>query len=107
MYTVAVTVAALVSGVLSAIATSLIASCIMWCVVLRGRQKRKSNSPCVQQGAQSKETSSTELVEYAVPCLTQRDKSFSAQDNVAYKGNISLQQNVAYEQVHLHAPILQ
>ena len=96
-------VAALVSGVLSFIATSLIASCIMWCVVLRRRQKRKDTSSFVQQEKkQPMGTPSAELVEYEVPVFNKQDiQSITTQDNVAYAGNISLQQNVAYEQVHI------
>ena len=96
-------VAALVSGVLSVIATSLITSCIMWWVVLKGRQKCRHTCPGVQQGVHQQETPSTELVEYEVPVLNQQRKDvITTQDNVAYGGIISLQQNVAYEQVHVH-----
>ena len=99
----AATVAALVSGILSVIATSLIASCIMWCVVLRGRQNRRDTSSGVQQGVHQQESPSTELVEYEVPVLHQQRKDvIITQDNVAYGEKISLQQNVAYEQVQVH-----
>ena len=55
----------------------------------------------MQQGVQQQETPSTELVEYEVPVLNQHRKGvIITQDNVAYVGKISLQQNMAYEQVH-------
>ena len=42
---------------------------------------------------------SAELVEYEVPVFNKQEmQSITTQDNVAYAGNISLQQNVAYEQ---------
>ena len=98
-----VTIASVVSGMLSVIATSLIASCIMWCVVLRRRQKRKDTPPGVQQREQQPMTPSTEFVEYEVPVFNKQEiQSITTQDNVAYTGNISLEQNVAYEQVHRH-----
>ena len=47
-------------------------------------------------------TPSTELVEYEVPVFNKQEiQTITTQDNVAYTGNISLQQNVAYEQVHI------
>ena len=74
----------------------------MRCVVLRGKQKRRDTSPGVQQGVQQHETPSTELVEYEVPVLHQQVKDvITTQDNVAYGGNIPIQQNIAYEQVHV------
>ena len=96
--------AALVGGVLSAIATSLIASCIMWCMLLRRKGKRKDTSSGVQQGKQKPMGAlSHELVEYEDPVFNKQEiQSNIAQDNVTYAGNISLQQNVAYEQVHTH-----
>ena len=96
------TVSALVSGILSVIVTFLITSGITWCVVMRGRQKRRDTSPDVQQGVHQQETPSNEFVEYEVPVLNQqREDVITTQDNVAYGGKISLQQNVAYEQVHV------
>ena len=75
----------------------------MWYVFLRGRQKRRNTSLGVQQGVHKQETPSAELVEYEVPVLNQQRKNvITTQDNVAYGGIISLQQNVAYEQVHVH-----
>ena len=99
-----VTVAALVSGVLSVIATSLIASLILWCVFLRRGGKRET-SPGVQQDTLVQQTvpPSTELVEYEIPVFKEQGiLSITTQDNVAYSGNIFLQQKYpTYEQVHV------
>ena len=71
----------------------------MWYVVLSRRQKRKDTSPGVQQEEQQQITPSTELVEYEIPVFNKQEiQSITTQDNVAYAGNISLQQNVSYEQ---------
>ena len=94
----AVAVAAVVSGVLSAVGTAVVTSIITWCVVVRCRQQAKPTATSSPDG--EKAFSSTELtpVEYEVPVL--KDQSITVGDNVAYGNKITLQQNVAYEQVY-------
>ena len=93
-----VAVAAVVSGVLSAVGTAVVTSIITWCVVVRCRQQAKPTA--TSSPDEQKAFSSTELtpVEYEVPVL--KDQSITVGDNVAYGNKITLQQNVAYEQVH-------
>ena len=75
----------------------------MWCLILKRRQKKKDTSPCVQQGEKHQMAHLAELVEYEVPVSNkQENQSITTQDNVAYAGNISLQQNVAYDQTQFH-----
>ena len=94
--TVAVTV--LVSGVLS-----IVAGIIMWCVMKKRYKHPQSTSG---RGMQDDKSGTHELtsVVYDVPILKEQQnlQSISTQDNVAYSGTIPLQQNVAYEQVHIH-----
>ena len=65
---------------------------------------KKDTSPGVQQEEQQPMgIPLAELVEYEVPVFNKQEiQTITTQDNVAYAGNISLQQNEAYKHVHRH-----
>ena len=94
-------VAPTVSGVLLlAITVAIVASIMMWCVMKKRNKHPQSTSG---RGMQDDKSGTHELtsVVYDVPVLKDhQNQTISTQDNVAYGGNIPLQQNVAYEQVH-------
>ena len=96
-----VAVAAVVSGVLSAVGTAVVTSIIItWCVVVRCRQQAKPTATFSPDGEKAS-TAELTPVEYEVSVL--KDQSIIVGDNVACGSRITLQQNVAYEQVvHTH-----
>ena len=101
--TVSVLVAStLVSGVLSAIAAAIVTSIIMWYLMKKRNKHPQSTSGCGMQDDKSGTHELTSVV-YDAPVLKDhQNQTISTQDNVAYGGTIPLQQNVAYEQVHVH-----
>ena len=101
--TVSVLVASiLVSGVLSAIATAVVTSITMWYLMKKRYKHPRSTPDCGMQDDKSGAHELTSVV-YDVPVLKDRqNQTISTQDNVAYGGTIPLQQNVVYEQVHVH-----
>ena len=93
----------LVSAVLLlAIAAAIVTSIIMWCIMKKRYKHPQSTSGCGMQDDKSGTHELTSVV-YDVPVLKDhQNQTISTQDNVAYAGTIPLQQNVAYEQVHIH-----
>ena len=84
---------------LLAIAAAIV---IMFCCVMK-KCKHPQSTP--GRGMQDDKSGTHELtsVVYDVPVLKDnQNQTISTQDNVAYAGTIPLQQNVAYEQVHIN-----
>ena len=97
------TVASTVSGILLLATTGAIsAGIIMWCIIKKRYKHPQSTAGCGMQDDKSGAHELTSVV-YDVPVLKDhQNQTISTQDNVAYRGTIPLQQNVAYEQVHIH-----